>query len=590
MGKRSSTWRKYLNRRWWTLALFLLTIAVAPGRAQEQPVWRVAWQTVPDADTAQIRHQLQRFTRQHLTPSHVEQVVRSALRERAYYFPRITVQLDSTERRVIINPGKQLVLTAIHWTVSGDSAFPPLESQLFEVLLNEPYWPEVVQTIQELALKFCHNRGYPLAQIRQKDFQIREATDRLALELTLEITTGPRVVLQDLVFEGKTEAESHYLQRLIGFKKGELYQPKRLQTYRLRLQRLPFVEQVGPLDLARDSTGQFFLITTLKEKPATAFDGILGYVPPRQGEDASGYLVGNVTIGIRNLLGPGRELYLFWRKPDPLSENFRLDYRESFLLGLPLHLIGGLNRQVRDTTYIEWQYHARAEVPLTEDTRLQVQMTRRAVFPDTLASRLRRLPRTESVRTTVSLLVDRRNSFNNPTRGFLLELGFSLENQRNLGPLYLLKEDSLPGRIQLQRLEGRAGVYLPIRQRHVISNVLHMKWVASSGKRLYQPDLFYFGGSTSLRGYREDQFLAGKLVWLNTEYRVITGSTSRLFVFVDNGAFEETPGSNLWRFLLGYGLGARFKSPLGTMQVEMALARGEPFREAKIHFRLINEF
>jgi len=84
------------------------------------------------------------------------------------------------------------------------------------------------------------------------------------------------------------------------------------------------------------------------------------------------------------------------------------------VLGFPLHLVGGLNRQVRDTTYIEWQYTAQAEIPITEDTRLTASVTSRSVFPDTLASRQLRLPRTESIRSALTIHVDQRNSFSNP--------------------------------------------------------------------------------------------------------------------------------------------------------------------------------
>ncbi|MEJ2636415.1 MAG: hypothetical protein P8184_14130 [Calditrichia bacterium] len=42
--------------------------------------------------------------------------------------------------------------------------------------------------------------------------------------------------------------------------------------------------------------------------------------------------------------------------------------------------------------------------------------------------------------------------------------------------------------------------------------------------------------------------------------------------------------------LLGYGLGIRLTGPLGLLQVDYGLADGLPFREGKIHFRIINEF
>ncbi len=554
----------------------------------------LTWLPAPVPESNKLKEQLRRFVGQPASSGVVQQIQKTSekwLHQRAFYFPTVKIEQDSTQPgdlTVRIDTGKRLILGPIHFIWEPDSIRTLLPPAVLNRFYHRPYLPEVPKRIRETILTFLSNTGYPMATLTQERFEIEEK-DSLHLILTLKVTAGPLVTLQDFLFKDKNEAENRYLQRLVGFHRGERYDARRIANYRVRLSRLPFVETVGDIHLVQDSLNRYFLMSELKEKPATAFDGVLGYVPPRPGEE-KGYMVGNVTIGVRNLLGPGRELQLFWRKPDPLSENFHLAYRESFLLGLPLHLVGGLNRQVRDTTYIEWRYTAEAEIPITNDTRLTASVATRSVFPDTLASRTFRLPKTESVLSALTMQIDQRNSFNNPTRGFFLNLQFSLEQQRNIGPDYLILEDSLPRQVRLQRIEGQIDVFLRVWRNHVLSNAFHVKGVSSSGKRLYRPDLFYFGGSRTVRGYREDQFVSDRLVWVNTEYRVLTGPLSRIFLFVDNGAMRMPAENSRWRFLLGYGLGARFKGPLGLMQVELALARGEPFREAKIHFRLINEF
>ena len=577
------------------LIMWLMMPGVAKETTQHLGAIRLIWKPAAPERKASLKKQLQVFKSKPVTPALLKQVrtvIRQFLAGQGYYFPRITTQMDSTPQSsdltLTITTGKMLILDRVQVRIEPDSLQRLIPPDVWSSLTGKPYLPETPALLQKILQDHFNDHGYPLVQIQQDDYTIRE-NNHLYLTLHLTIIPGPLVQLQEFYFANKSPAENQYLQRLIGFRKGEIYRQHRLQQYQQRLARLPFVEKVGEISLIRDSTQQFYLLTQLKEKPATSLDGLIGYVPPRQGEE-KGYLIGNVTIGIRDLLGPGRELSIFWRKPDPLSENFRLAYRESFLLGLPLHLVGMLNRQVRDTTYIEWQYSARAEVPLTEDTHLAVSITQRSVFPDTLASRLLRLPQTESVISRLRIGIDRRDAAGNPSRGFQIALGFSVENQRIRGPRYLLEEDSLPSRTTLQRIEGQLAVYLRVYKNQVLSNALQVRWLGSSGKRLYRPDLYYFGGSTTLRGYREDQFITSRVVWLNTEYRVLTGSLSRLFAFIDNGAYYREGASQQWQFLLGYGLGARFRSPLGVMQVEMAWARGEPFREAKIHFRLINEF
>jgi len=43
-------------------------------------------------------------------------------------------------------------------------------------------------------------------------------------------------------------------------------------------------------------------------------------------------------------------------------------------------------------------------------------------------------------------------------------------------------------------------------------------------------------------------------------------------------------------FRIGYGVGFNLETSLGILRVSFALAKGEPFSEAKIHFGIVNEF
>jgi outer membrane protein insertion porin family len=108
-------------------------------------------------------------------------------------------------------------------------------------------------------------------------------------------------------------------------------------------------------------------------------------------------------------------------------------------------------------------------------------------------------------------------------------------------------------------------------------------------------DLFRLGGANTLRGYREAQFLASRLVWSNVEYRILVGLRSYLFGFVDAG-YVFTPERRDVGLLkseqtkLGYGVGVRLDSPLGLLGVSLAFGQGDTFSTAKLHIRLINEF
>ena len=171
-----------------------------------------------------------------------------------------------------------------------------------------------------------------------------------------------------------------------------------------------------------------------------------------------------------------------------------------------------------------------------------------------------------------------------------LRAAFSYGSKRNLGPAYLLREDSLKIRSTIQQARIDLESYIQMFPQQVLANRFHFAFIGGKDAQIQLPDLFWFGGANSVRGFREDQFYAEKVVWVNTEYRFLLGPLSRFFVFVDNAYFIRRIPEPLTRWLTGYGLGIRFPGPVGVVQVDLGMERGKPFREGKIHVRLINEF
>ncbi|MEL6822626.1 MAG: BamA/TamA family outer membrane protein, partial [Calditrichota bacterium] len=372
---------------------------------------------------------------------------------------------------------------------------------------------------------------------------------------------------------------------------GQPYSHQKIANYRRILQRQEFIKTVEEPVLAQDKKGNYFLQINFEESPSTTLDGVVGYIPPPSTDpDASGYFTGLLNVGVRNLFGGGRKFRIFWEKEDELSDAFEVNYREPYLLSLPLHATLGLQRLVRDTTYIEWQYQLDLEVPINETLSGYVNISTRSVAPDSLASRQLRLPITESVITGSGIRWDTRNERLNPISGINLEVGFSLSRQENTGPAYLLAEDSLRKSVTLRRVRADIHTFLPTFKRQVFANRLHLQFIESTGTELQLADQFWFGGATTLRGYRESQFSAKRAFWINSEYRFLLGPQARFFVFTDNGYYSRNSPDKREDWLSSYGIGLRFGAPLGIVQVDFGLERGTPFREGKLHFRLINEF
>ncbi len=122
---------------------------------------------------------------------------------------------------------------------------------------------------------------------------------------------------------------------------------------------------------------------------------------------------------------------------------------------------------------------------------------------------------------------------------------------------------------------------------------IHGKHISST--RLDVSDLFQFGGTTTLRGYRENQFFASQIAYINLEYRFLTGRASSFYGFFDGGYYSrpDDPVTGIAaqeNNLYGFGIGARVETALGVLNMNYALGEGDSFSNGKIHVGINNEF
>lgn len=587
-------------------SLLSLPLLAQPRIVLKELEIRFDAKTTLSAKTYRNQYQDRLYTPQ--LPAEIKTRLLEDLKKSGYFFAEVdsnSIRVDSTRSAAFlylgVAIGKRLRLNTVNLQ-NADSLSPAMRRKISERCeeYRGRYYTEVLANyLFEEILGILENSGYPLARVRTGEFEFSESPantestrhSEWLLDLSLEVLPGDSVQVAYLRFPRQKTNLTPYLQRLLRFAPGQRYEERRVSRYVQTLRRQEFVKQVQEPVLAKDKESQYFLNIEFEETPSVTFDGIIGYIPPPANQaEAKGYFTGLINIGVRNLLGGGRKLQVFWQKQDRLSDEFRLAYREPFLFGLPFHTQVGMNRLVRDTTYIEWKYQANFEFPINEALSAFVSAASRNVAPDSLASRQLRLPQTESLVTETGIRWDLRDDLQNPHKGLELLVAFSLNRQKNKGPDYLLSEDSLKKSLTQQRARATFDLFIPTFKRQLLANRFHAELVESRGEVLRPPDQVWFGGATTVRGFREAQFFAKRVVWANTEYRFILAPRARFFVFSDNAYFMRDYPDKINQWLNSYGLGLRFEGPLGIFQLDYGLEKGAPFREGKLHFRLINEF
>jgi outer membrane protein insertion porin family len=135
--------------------------------------------------------------------------------------------------------------------------------------------------------------------------------------------------------------------------------------------------------------------------------------------------------------------------------------------------------------------------------------------------------------------------------------------------------------------------FLQLFDKQVLGTSVHAREFRGGGIEV--SDLYRLGGATTVRGYREGQFLGSRVAWSNIEYRYGVGLRSFFYLFTDV-AYVSSPdllSSGITaseQTKIGYGAGVRLDTAVGLLGVSLALGEGDTFSTAKLHLRLENEF
>ena len=295
---------------------------------------------------------------------------------------------------------------------------------------------------------------------------------------------------------------------------------------------------------------------------------LAGYDPPGNG---SGGLVGEVTLELPNFLGALRFLRIHWRRLSQVTQTIDLSYSEPWLPLVPLGAQLAFTQDLRDTLYIQRGMTVLLTSLPGQDwsVALGAGLRNLNVLPHGTAAGL-----VSHRRRQLEISIQRQTLDHpaNPSAGF--HLGLTGRGGSLAGPK--ISPRAALGRVTLRATVVRSRVRLTWAQDIAVSGLLATRYTPQL------PDFIPFGGSLTLRGYREDQFLVPWGVSSRTELRYRTGATSRLHLFAD-AAWLTDHG-----VLAAGGLGFLIQLGQNLLQLDLAWNGSDNFRTGKVHIRLIN--
>jgi outer membrane protein insertion porin family len=504
------------------------------------------------------------------------------LQQRGYYFAQIdSVKINAPNAMVYLNSLPKVRLAA------AVKPSAPVEINWRRELRGTNNEPDLQQRLNEIMADFAR-RGYPLASFTVDSVAVAE---KELVTVHFNFNSGPLVQIDSILIRGNKLTKRAVLLRELPLKKGARFNLEQVQSIPERLQRLGYLQSVAPPQLAQDARGRYWLDVAVVEGNSNSLNGVAGYNPGEGNQ--KGFVSGLVDVKFGNLLGTGRQITVRWEKRSRQTQELALRYREPWVAGYPVHLSGGFRQLIQDTTYVERRWDFTAELPLGQNFTASGHVAQESVAPDSLARVRLNLPRSSVTSVGAALRYDSTDDPINPRRGIFYSTAVET-GRKSAEQLGSVRKNFSRDKV-LVDFQWLVPAFWP----QVLSLAVHGRQVKSNAPpEILVTDQFRFGGATTLRGYREEQFRGARVAWGNLEYRYLLSRRTRAFIFLDAGyysGFEYVDVSapqlrQVENNISAWGFGVRVDTPLGIIGVDYGRGEGDALTNGKVHVSLVNSF
>ena len=565
-SSRKATGQAVPSGRW----LFLLTVILLQlGSILPEPVVATTWYELEAIPDSLAVTQLEWHAPVTITTVSDSSTVRAVSRQlleqlsrQGWWEARFDSLVQSGDNIVIhLTPGSRYQLAAMQYSSSSSQPSYMLD-------LTEPATETIIRERLQDELATLEASGAAFAEIQLEQVQVENGD--VSLEWEVKQTTPVRLSRQ--LVQGNLLTQAGVVGQLTRFKPGMVYTPLHWEKARRNLQRQIFVTRVEPIRLVRSSADEYACLISMTEAPSYFFAGNLGY---SRGERVDGYWVWSADIRLLNILGSARELYLQTTRTAPRTRSISVRYREPFLFGSQLFLEPHLMQQDHDSTYHERNYGFTAGWRPSFTLALTSGVSRQEVFPDSLHGWVEQgiLQERNTVWQT-ELLYDSRDDMLHPRSGLRGRYSF-IEKRKQVHPPGAQTSESR--RVIRQEVSAQQ----PVRLLRYWTLLVELEaQLLQSNSTLALPDLLRVGGSRSLRGYREEQFLVDRFLLGRLELQRHLGRGSDLHLFLDGALMKR---QDVFYRQIGYGAGLKLRIRQGYLGVDYALPGGGSPGEGKLH-------
>ncbi|MGK5048539.1 autotransporter assembly complex protein TamA [Janthinobacterium sp. GB4P2] len=550
------------------------------------------------------REQLQRLVRD--TPEQAKNLVATA----GYYTPVVTVRVDTTGAKPVVivdvEPGAPVTIDKVELELRGFDPTPPLAaSEQYDTEALKRSWPLKTGSVFRQAdwesakralLREVVQTRYPRAQLVDTQAVVDPETHKVSLLVVLD--SGPELRFGELRIEGLKRYDASIIRNLDKIRPGDYYSESALQSLQARLQ----------------DTGYFASVEVSADMSSILGEQIEAGQESQQADAA----------------GAGADAKPANRGPAPLlplvvrvTEN----KQQNVSAGLGFSTNTGNRAQLNYDNLNVWG--TRFKSAITMETKKQATHanfyfpTTERGYNDSAGASFERSDISNEITAVTTISAKRNWGGTNLERSLTFEflsedktvVGLEQTRSKSLPLTYAITKRSLDSLLfptkgyvfnaqvggallpvltdeRFVRVAGKAVYYRPLGEKGELIVRGEMGALGSKEKRgVPAVYLFRAGGDQSVRGYayqelgvkEGDATVGGRyMATASAEYQYWFKPKWAIAAFYDAGNAADTVKALTPKS--GYGLGGRYKSPVGPINVDVAY--GHAVHAYRLHFSL----
>ena len=445
-----------------------------------------------------------------------------------------------------------------------------------------PFKPNLVEQLLKGLNSYLNNNGYPFSKV----FLTVDVIEPGISHAQLHIEKGPPVKIKSVFIKGESKVQDKFVINAIAIKEGDEYNAELLRNISNKIDQIQFIKEIRPYEILFTPEGAD-LYLYIESVPVSLINGIVGLQPSP--DDDKTVVTGDVRLKLLNILKHGEELDINWKSLQPKTQELDLSFSFPFLFNTPFGIDTKFDLYKQDSTYLSTNVNLGIRYFLTGGSYIKVfyQANNSNLLSGASSVPNSNLSSVSNNSYGIGLYRNNVDFLPNPSKGFRLSLDISA-GRRKSRPT---QEDSttisttFKGNLNME-------IFFPLARRHVLrlANTTRSYYAP----KIYQNEVFRFGGLTSQRGFNEELLYATTLSTFTVEYRFLVDRTSHAFAFFDQSFYEDNSRNYVSDQPFGFGMGFSFGTNLGIFSISYALGKqfNNPIelRDGKVHFGYVTYF